>query len=278
MDTPPVTMEVDPRHPTFGEEINVRNCDADGDSPLHEAILFSHSINIIIRIIERCLQLNRAILDAQNSRRQTPLHFAVINDNVPVIQCLVQGGCRLDLQDRRGNSALHMACENGSIDAVRALLPAPARPQLNARSSPDKARSSPDQANAVHLMNFKGETPLHMAASRGHLTIIRYLTLSHVGADVNTGDGRSGRTILHHAVEDNNSDVVYFIARHARALRLKVSTRSYDGFTAADLACDRRRHELYDLLKRISREEHEAIQKDDDPKASKRTFSDLTNV
>ncbi|ELT94900.1 hypothetical protein CAPTEDRAFT_124556 [Capitella teleta] len=229
-------------------ELDVSGFTADGDTPLHAVILLGDSTDAIVRKIECYSKTDRALLDAQNNRRQTPLQLAVLTNNVPVIRHLVLSGCRLDLQDWNGNSALHMACTGGDcVDRVRALLPPPAHPHLHTNCSPKE--------NPAHLMNFKGETPLHVAASRGHVAILRYLTLGHVGADVNVGDGRSGRTILHHAVEENNSDVVYFIARHARHLKLKVNTRSYDGFTAADLAYDRKRHELYDLLKRVSKDE-----------------------
>ncbi|ELT88956.1 hypothetical protein CAPTEDRAFT_135484 [Capitella teleta] len=250
-----MNSEADPNwHNTSGEQVDAPLCNADGDTALHLSVLFSDPYDVIVRITQ---QTDTALLNAQNNRRQTALHLAVLTDNVPVIRHLVLSGCRLDLQDWNGNSALHMACTGGdSVDRVRALLPSPAHPHLHANCS--------SKENPAHLMNFKGETPLHVAASRGHVAILRYLTLGHVGADVNVGDGRSGRTILHHAVEENNSDVVYFIARHARHLQLKVNTRSYDGFTAADLAYDRKRHELYDLLKRVARDEATPMDSTDD--------------
>jgi len=59
-------------------------------------------------------------------------------------------------------------------------------------------------------VTYAGFTALQLAVRGGHLSCVKLLvTLGH--ADVNEGDGQTGRTALHHAVLTDNLAVVGYL-------------------------------------------------------------------
>ncbi|OJJ94689.1 hypothetical protein ASPACDRAFT_48596 [Aspergillus aculeatus ATCC 16872] len=68
----------------------------------------------------------------------------------------------------------------------------------------------------VDMQNSRGQTPLHLAAQRGHLGIVRLLLMAPQPVDVNARD-RFGSTPLHLASENGHVEVVrLLVAHHAR--------------------------------------------------------------
>ena len=66
----------------------------------------------------------------------------------------------------------------------------------------------------INARDIKG-TPLHWAASRGHLEVVRWLVEN--GADINARD-EDGRTALHWATgNDRSIDVVGFLVEQGAA-------------------------------------------------------------
>ncbi|KAG2430804.1 hypothetical protein HXX76_009780 [Chlamydomonas incerta] len=98
---------------------------------------------------------------------KTPLHMAVEQGDVEAVKLLLATGrCSVDLADFDKATPLHLALEAGDEDIVAALLAAGADPD----------RHNPD---------FK--SPLHLAASRGKIAILKLLIevgKANVGAAV----------------------------------------------------------------------------------------------
>ncbi|KAK0723478.1 ankyrin repeat-containing domain protein [Lasiosphaeria miniovina] len=64
-----------------------------------------------------------ALLDAQDEELSaTPLHHAVMFDNIPVASLLLQGGARVDAQDKNDNTALHLAALSNNTRAWDLLI------------------------------------------------------------------------------------------------------------------------------------------------------------
>lgn len=90
----------------------------------------------------------------------------------------------IDVLDSSGYSSLHYASRAGHLDVVKYLVSQGANVNLGTRAN--------------HT------TPIHRASQQGHLSIVKYL-LEH-GADVHVLDCR-GKTALHLAASENRVEV-----------------------------------------------------------------------
>ena len=101
----------------------------------------------------------------------------------------------------------------------------------------------------ANFLNYNGDSPIHLAASQGHVTVLRYLLLGLRNMDVNVADGKSGRTILHHAVETRNTLVILFLIQNRDALNLDTSALTYSGHSALALAESWKHNDIVKLLR-----------------------------
>lgn len=76
--------------------------------------------------------------------------------------------------------------------------------------------------------NYLGQTCAHVAASHGHLDVLRHLLAS--GADVNAREGLQGLTVLHYAVQNRDEKMVKYLL--SESLRLNPDLRNYRGRNA----------------------------------------------
>ncbi|RLV95043.1 hypothetical protein DV515_00012924 [Chloebia gouldiae] len=102
----------------------------DGFTALHLAALNNHMEVAEILIKERCSRAaqlpvtqrlplqGRCELNVQNSRKQSPLHLAVIQGHVGMVQLLVQRGSDVNAEDEDGDTAMHMALERQQLMAL----------------------------------------------------------------------------------------------------------------------------------------------------------------
>ena len=125
-----------------------------------------------------------------------PLHFAAANGQLGVLRFLVLT-CRLSpsVCTSDGWQALHFAAAGGYQPTVAWLLE-----EVEGQSA--EAQTQPS-----------GHRPLHCAAMRGQLSVVRYLTAQHrVDVQARTADGHSA---LHFAAAAGATSVVRFLAGHA---------------------------------------------------------------
>nr|XP_060640140.1 B-cell lymphoma 3 protein [Anolis sagrei ordinatus] len=187
--------------------------DEDGDTPLHIAVV-QGNLSVVQRLVALFHQGHRD-LDTFNNLRQTPLHLAVITGQPALAKVLLTHGASPMVLDRHGQTALHLACEHGSLRCLRELLEGSLAPlDLEAR-------------------NFEGLTPLHVAVGTSDHNMV--LALLEHGADVDAVDIKSGRSPLLHAVENNNLEMVELLLKHGA----NVNAQSYGGNTALHAASGR---------------------------------------
>ncbi len=163
-----------------------------GLTPLHMAVL-----NNYLPLMEWLLDRGAAP-DGKDGRGQTPLLAAVISDRTKsraVMQLLLRRGADVNAVDDYGDTPLHRAAYHGLDDAARVLLTAGADPSRRAR---------------------RGETALHYAARpEGHLAMIAILL--QAGADINAADS-SGATPLHGAAMIGNAEVADLLLKGGAAI------------------------------------------------------------
>jgi ankyrin repeat protein len=164
-------------------------------------------------IYDSVLQSNPLSLNAQNRDGQTPLHDAILCDNYPFAQYLLQHNADHHLINKDGNTPLHLAARDDNIQMCRLLMK---NPQLDliavnkmgktplhlacANEKPNVAAMLINKMNIdqVNLLDIQGRTALHECADNINGSLARYL-IRH-GADENANDIRQN-TVLHLATE-----------------------------------------------------------------------------
>ena len=146
-----------------------------------------------------------------------------VNDEVSVEEALLKGA-DVNAADFSGNTALHYACEEGYQELAEFLL---ARDDVS--------------VDAAATMDW---TPLHCAASKGRVAMMRSLT--DRGCNVHLA-ARDGNTALHMAAMGGHLEAVKLLVELGCDTRLK----NEEGQTAADLALMFRNGEHVQIVKHL---------------------------
>uniref|UniRef100_A0A8C4QSP4 Nuclear factor of kappa light polypeptide gene enhancer in B-cells 2 (p49/p100) n=2 Tax=Eptatretus burgeri TaxID=7764 RepID=A0A8C4QSP4_EPTBU len=133
--------------------------DRDGDSVIHMAT--ENGDEETLAVLTRHLGLNLSpLINTPNYEGLFPVHLAVLSGSLPCLKLLHSAGANLDDQELKyGRTPLHYATENNIVDLAAYLV--------------------------VHVfvdaVTYDGNTPLHVAASRGLKAMTMLLMAS--GAD-----------------------------------------------------------------------------------------------
>lgn len=150
--------------------------DEQGQSALHKCIRACDREDACLEVVSLLVEAG-CYVDAQDWEGQTPLHIAVHSGFTAVARFLLDRGANVSYVDERGASVLHKCLQSYGFGEVRKEL---LLLLLEAGASADAE-------------NSEGETPLHLAASRGFDLAIRLLlgfqkTITHLDKD--------GRSVL----------------------------------------------------------------------------------
>jgi ankyrin repeat protein len=164
--------------------------------------------------VERHVDEEPGLLDAQDDEERTPLIYAAQEGHVGVALWLVEKGAAIDVQDYEGSTALWWACHNGNISLVRLLMRRGADPTIAnsagwtpliaacAWGQPEITRlllGHPSVKASINRRNDDGQTALWMACKRGRVAKVRALLEN--GADLTVAD-REGITPMAIAKRD----------------------------------------------------------------------------
>jgi ankyrin repeat protein len=96
-----------------------------------------------------------ALLCAQTGDGLTPLHKAVLDDDVPAVKRLLAAGAAAEIPSADGATPLMLAAASGNTDAIKLLL---------------------DHGAAINAKEpLRGETPLMFAAGKNRANAVKYL-------------------------------------------------------------------------------------------------------
>jgi len=212
--------------------------DDDGDNALHLSLIHDRQ-DVAEAIIDQAPSCE--FLDIHNDLLQKPLHLAVILRQHRICRKLIVSGATVDARDRHGESPLHLACSGGDVKTVQALMHPLTHDEMQQMAH--KGLRVPQLPQDLEQKNYEGFTCLHLATFGGHTEIIHYLVA--MGADINAGDGKSGRTALHYAVENENTDLIKFLLYYCNAY---VDSLTYNCCTPLHLAVGRRLKTVAEIL------------------------------
>ncbi|WP_264705088.1 ankyrin repeat domain-containing protein [Wolbachia endosymbiont (group A) of Gymnosoma rotundatum] len=176
----------------------LQNDEEESQVPQNAALLEaakSGDINEVKRLISEGANVN-AVKDLY-----TPLYWAAKNNHFNIVEVLLDNGAYVDgvnysmerdvltlLQEKEAEyckSSLHLAARLGNLEAVKDLL---------------------GKGANVNAQNDTRETPLHVAAKKGHKDVVEAL-LNVNGINVNAQD-KYDSTPLHRAAKEVHKDVV----------------------------------------------------------------------
>lgn len=138
--------------------------DMHGNLPIHMSVLMRKP-----QLVKRyccVLQVLDSSMDLLNDDKLAPLHLAVRDNSMEIIELLLAFGSDPIAKDYRGNTSLHMATATGSTECLKLLT--------------DNVRSKDD----LNEPNNFGITPLHIAMMNGDKVCTDILLRS--GADPRT--------------------------------------------------------------------------------------------
>lgn len=129
-----------------------------GLRPLHLISSFKKT-NIALFLIKKGALVNE---HAHTRFKNTPLHYAVSDQNISLVKILIKYGADVDLKNYRGWTALHWAALRDNASLIKLLYEAKAN---------------------VDVQDKNGYTPLHLAALHASKNAVRVLL--ELGANAN---------------------------------------------------------------------------------------------
>ncbi|CAB0030028.1 unnamed protein product [Trichogramma brassicae] len=210
-----------------------------GETALHkicEANLDDLTVEMLFEICDEKKQSMQ--VDALDKMGKTPLHVAIKNGKIKLVEILMRRGANPNLADKNGFTPLHIVCQSkyDDVDLLKMLFEAA-----------DKF-NKPLQVDARDKSNC---TPLHLALNCGHEQIAEWLLRK--GADLNLANAE-GSTPLH-LISAGKMDYVdllkaFFEISDEQTRTVKVDARDNEGKTPLHYAISHRHKKVFELLLR----------------------------
>ncbi|RDD43947.1 Transient receptor potential cation channel subfamily A member 1 [Trichoplax sp. H2] len=141
---------------------------------------------------------------------RTPLHYAAEEGFYNIAEILIENGAQLELNDGDDNTPLHLACR-GAVNTQTVELLCKVSPSL------------------LNSLGERSRTPLHIAVSYGHSTVVK--TLLENGAETEKRDG-SYLTPLEIAASKGHQEILECLLNS----RASVNSINFHGETALHIA------------------------------------------
>ena len=142
----------------FEDELDFSCCDIEEKGCLHYAVL-NNNMDLINTLLEKGCDI-----DSVDMNNQTPLHLAVLKNNQEIVSFLIEQGADINSQDRSSQTALHIACAQDFNEIIRFLL-------------------ENDHIN-LNIFDINEKTPFSYALEQCNIEIIK-LFLHHKNFDIN---------------------------------------------------------------------------------------------
>lgn len=161
---------------------NIHQPNRHGHTPLHVAAMHGH-----LRSVSILLKSDGVQLEARSHAGRTALNDAAACRNTEVMQLLLESGADVNAEDNYGRNAIFRAASADRYANLTALF------------ASTKIRN-------IHQPDRYGRTPLHAAATGGHLqSVLTLLQSDGVGCEA---EDELGRTALSDAILRKRFDVV----------------------------------------------------------------------
>ncbi|KAJ7977476.1 putative Ankyrin repeat family protein [Quillaja saponaria] len=205
-------------------DMDMNLADSDGRTPIHVAAVQGH-----VKVIEFCLSIG-GNPDTVDRKGWTPLHYAASEGYLEAVRCLLNCSNAKYVVNKDGKTAFSLAVDNGHSHLLDLLHLGDVLLRAARIDDIHGMKSCLAEGAMVNGRDQNGWTPLHRAAFKGRIEIVKLL-LDH-GALVDVVDD-AGYTPLHCAVEMGHVQVALLLV--ARGATAKV--KSLKGVAAINLNC-----------------------------------------
>ena len=172
-----------------GAEIRAVSDNAMGATAVHLAICGGH-FETVHFLLEQ-----GACVDARDKQQCTPLLVAAQYGEIMIAHLLLRHGADAQAADENGDTAMHWVAYKGHHEFVRLLAAGTATPpwsdKIKERQPLLEDARNHDGSFNIDVADNKGQTPLHLAASRGAVRVVA--RLCDLGASLSVHD-KNGRT------------------------------------------------------------------------------------
>lgn len=187
------------RNWTKQRELNECPRDDRGLTPLHIAVLYDQIV-IVDFLLDHSTDINVADSDGL-----TPLHYACVKGHQNILLLMLHANADPTVTDSQGNTPLHLAVDRGHESCVKALLYLSEHMKISVNS------------NAT---NDNGDTPLYLAAKWGYRAIVGILL--EYGANCRLIN-KKGQTPLTVTYNKNIAELLKHYATSANNIRNNVA-------------------------------------------------------
>jgi ankyrin repeat protein len=166
--------------------------DSDGHSLLFYAIKFNY-----FSILEKLLNVNYIgfpLIELKDKNKMYPIHYAVIFNNLKILELLVAKNSNINLKDGSEMTPLMLAIKYKNINIIKYLL-------------------KNDNLN-INQTNNEGHSALHIACNYENENIVELL-LENKKIDVNVQDNQNKYTALMYSVALNNYNITNMILNNS---------------------------------------------------------------
>ncbi|KAK1749906.1 ankyrin repeat-containing domain protein [Echria macrotheca] len=221
------TLQALARH---GADLSLRA--EDGSTPSVAAAM-SEKFNAVLALLDHNINVNDCNLNGESI-----LHYAILDGKAELVGKLLQLGADISYSSRKGGAALHLAAHKGNEEIVGMLLGAGADVEAGHVPYSGEGYDPPRRdywADAVPWSRWgyysprysqwcqlePGWTPLHCAGCSGHDEIARMLLSRGVRVDA-TGHG--GETPLHVAASAAQKAVMELLVQHGSDVKARTAS------------------------------------------------------
>lgn len=120
----------------------------DGSSLLHMAVMKNNEA-IVNMLFDTNIAKNRTNVDYQDDGGQTPLHYAVKDNNINIATILLKNGARANRRDFTGKSPLEYAIDLNYVEMIALLNPPKAEVLDETESDEDETESDKNNKDEV---------------------------------------------------------------------------------------------------------------------------------
>lgn len=202
------------------------------------------------RNVAELLIRNGADINMKDRSGRTALHGAASFERTDVVETLIAGNADVNAKDEYGCSALYFGILSGNKEIIEALFKAGADIHVQTKSGLtliDVAAISGD-LEMIKLLMQKGVVPnmqtiLHSAVQSKKIEVVQFI-MSSLKPNINAQND-IGNTPLH--IYSFDKDFVS-IAKYLIAEGADINLRTKQGYTALDIAYEKRNEELINIL------------------------------
>ena len=177
--------------------IEEENVDVDGKNHLGRTALHAAALSGQAEVVEYLVGVG-ADVNALDNDGMTPLHWAVRFSSEPAgrlltVKTLIERGAEVNIRESNGSLPLHSALDNDTelLEILEILIPL---------------------TKELTMLDNMGDSPLHIASSRGHVTAASLLIMAGVPVDLESS--LSKMTPLFDACINNRVEIVSLLLKH----------------------------------------------------------------